>query len=86
MIMRNIILLIYFTSHLISGKVYHVSPGGLDSNPGSLEYPWQTIQYSVNQLSAGDTLFVHNGVYNESIVINNSGNENDGFIVIKNYK
>ena len=38
---------------------YYVAPsssGGSDSNAGTLAAPFETLQYAINQLSAGDTL------------------------------
>ena len=43
---------------------YYVSPNGDDTNDGlSDQTPFETMQKGINQLSAGDTLFVMNGIY-----------------------
>jgi len=52
---------------------YYVSPTGNNTNNGSLSSPWNTIQFSLNQLSNGDTLNLFSGTYNEKIQIPNDG-------------
>ncbi len=43
---------------------YHVDQSGNDSTgDGSLSTPWRTIRYALDQLSAGDTLYIHAGTY-----------------------
>lgn len=46
-----------------------VSPVGDDAAAGSAEAPWKTIQRGVKALSAGDTLVVMPGEYNETVNI-----------------
>lgn len=48
---------------------YYVSPTGNNGNNGSLAFPWLTVQFGLNQLSANDTLNVFTGVYHEKITI-----------------
>jgi len=53
----------------LTGMCYYVSKNGSDSNSGTETKPWLTIQFSIEQLSTGDTLLVKAGVYNELIEI-----------------
>jgi len=53
--------------------VFHVSPKGSDSNPGTKKKPFATIQAGVNQLHPGDTLLIHAGTYRETITFPRSG-------------
>ena len=46
---------------------YYVATGGSDSNKGTADAPWRTIQRSLSKLSPGDTLIVKGGMYNEQI-------------------
>lgn len=46
-----------------AGNNYYVATNGSDSNPGTINNPWKTIQHSVDQLQPGDTLLVRGGVY-----------------------
>jgi hypothetical protein len=48
-----------------SAPAFYVSPAGSDANDGSLAAPWRTIGFAVQQLGAGDTLYVRGGVYND---------------------
>ena len=55
---------------------YYVATTGNDSTgDGALTNPWRTIQYGVNRIAPGDTLFIREGVYNEALTIpaNKSG-------------
>lgn len=52
---------------------YYVSTTGSDSNPGSIDKPWRTIQYAVNRANAGDTIYIRGGYYGESVYIQRSG-------------
>ena len=66
---------------------YHVNPvGGNDSNLGTLGQPWLTLQYSLNQLTPGDTLNLHAGTYTSSqFTVNVSGTPGN-WITIRNYQ
>jgi hypothetical protein len=48
-------------------KEYHVAKNGNDSNPGSAEKPFLTIQAAANVALPGDVITVHTGVYRERI-------------------
>ncbi len=56
-----------------TGSVYYVDPGGSDSNPGTEDYPWETIQKAADTLVAGDTVYIKAGTYQERVVPQNSG-------------
>jgi len=45
------------------GAEYYVATTGSDSNPGTAEEPWATVKYAVSQMAAGDTVWVHGGLY-----------------------
>jgi hypothetical protein len=64
---------------------YYVSVSGDDANPGTLASPWRHIQYALNQVGAGSTIYVLNGVYNEKVAFPNSGSADGGYIVLQNY-
>jgi hypothetical protein len=46
------------------GAEYFIAPGGNNSNGGTLGSPWGTFDFAIDQLNAGDTLFVRGGTYN----------------------
>jgi hypothetical protein len=55
------------------GASFYVSKAGLDSNPGTMSLPWLTIQHAANSVSAGATVYVFGGVYNEAVNFPKSG-------------
>ena len=59
---------------LVAANEIHVSPSGKDTNPGTFDKPFRTIQAAVNSMNQGDVCIVHNGTYRESIEITKSGN------------
>ena len=55
-------------------KIHYVSSlNSSDSNPGSKEQPWKTIQHAVDAVKPGDTIYLGEGVYEEQVVITISG-------------
>jgi hypothetical protein len=46
-----------------AGTTYVVAPSGSDSNPGTLELPFRTVQQCVSVAQAGDTCLIRAGVY-----------------------
>ncbi|MDH7569064.1 MAG: right-handed parallel beta-helix repeat-containing protein [Armatimonadota bacterium] len=46
-----------------AGAVYHLSPDGDDSNPGTLQKPWRTPHHAAARVNAGDTVLFHPGTY-----------------------
>lgn len=51
-----------------SAATYYVATGGSNTNPGTIDRPWATIAYAVNSssgVSAGDTIYVRGGSYQE---------------------
>jgi alpha-L-arabinofuranosidase len=51
----------------LPGQAYHVSPNGLDGNPGSESRPFKTISAAAAIAQAGDVVTVHKGVYRERV-------------------
>ncbi len=56
-----------------TGATYYVSTTGNDSSPGMIGSPWLTIQHAADSVSAGATVYVFGGVYNESVNFPASG-------------
>jgi len=56
-----------------SGSAFYVSTTGNDSNSGSSTSPWRTIQKAANTVSAGATVIVTAGTYNERVNVIQSG-------------
>ena len=64
---------------------YYVSTAGDDTNPGTLASPWKHIQYALDRVGAGSTVYVLGGVYNEFVTFQNSGSASGGYIILQNY-
>src|SRR4030042_2857872 len=69
---------LYFFSatslHPQTGPVYYyVAPGGDDSNPGTESLPWKTLTKAASMATAGVTVFIKQGTYNERLVLLFSG-------------
>ncbi|MFH1319389.1 MAG: carbohydrate-binding protein, partial [Bacteroidota bacterium] len=54
-------------------NAYYVATNGNDANPGTEASPWRTIQKAANTLTAGKTVYVKSGTYNEQVTVKNSG-------------
>jgi len=52
---------------------YYVSTSGSDSNAGTSDRPWRTIQKAANTMVAGDTVTVRAGDYAERVQVSRSG-------------
>jgi len=64
------------------GDNSYVSP---DGNCDGKTPCYTTIQAAVNAATAGTTINVMNGEYNESVVFPNSGSASNGYITLQNY-
>jgi len=66
------------------GNTYYVAKNGSDSNPGTEAQPWLTIRKAALTMTAGDTVYIKEGVYHESIEPANSG-DSGAWITYRNY-
>jgi parallel beta-helix repeat protein len=57
----------------ITGTIYYVANNGLDSNGGTIDKPFKTIQKAANTVKAGENVMIRGGVYHERITISVSG-------------
>lgn len=63
-----------------------VSKNGSNSSLGSLKRPFRTIQYALDNVRAGQTIYILEGTYYEKLEIINSGSRNGGYITIRSYE
>ena len=61
------------TAEAAPGDIYYVASDGDDSNPGTESQPWRTIQKAANTMSAGDSVIVLAGNYDERVQVTRSG-------------
>ena len=78
-------LLLSWYSFPLPASDYYVSPTGNDSNAGTLDSPWKTIQHAANSVSPGDTVFIRGGTYSELLNISVSGSSSGGYITFRNF-
>ena len=65
--------------------VYFVSPGGSESNPGTIDAPFLLINTAVSKALPGDTIFLREGNYQQKVMVAVSGTA-EKQIVITAYK
>ncbi|SFR26949.1 MULTISPECIES: right-handed parallel beta-helix repeat-containing protein [unclassified Paenibacillus] len=68
-----------------AGTEYYVSTSGSDSNAGTNDAPWKTLQHAADVAPAGSTVYVRGGVYKQKLKITRSGSASQGPIVFTNY-
>jgi hypothetical protein len=54
---------------------YYISTTGSDTNPGTLDEPFETIQKCADITLPGDTCYIRGGTYRETVIPKNTGNE-----------
>ena len=59
--------ILIFNTTTSKSATYYVDLTGNDSNPGTQESPWKTIQKAANVVMAGDTVLVGPGNYKELV-------------------
>jgi Right handed beta helix region len=79
-----LLLLPSISLHGQSGSTFYVSKSGSDSNSGSFTAPWLTIQHAASTVTAGATVYVESGTYNESVTFPSSGTSSQ-YITFENY-
>jgi hypothetical protein len=55
------------------GQTFYVAPEGSDTNPGTIQAPWQTIQHAFDTLVPGQRALVREGMYAESLIMHRAG-------------
>jgi len=77
---------IFLPTLFASATTYYVSTTGSNTNDGlTTTSAWRNIQYAANHVSAGDTVQVLAGIYNEVVTISVSGSATAGYITFQNY-
>jgi parallel beta-helix repeat protein len=62
----------------------YVSPSGSDSNDGSKQSPYKSINTALDNAAVGTTVYLREGTYSENVSFSNSGTES-AYITLKNY-
>jgi len=66
-------------------QTFYVALTGSDANPGTIDSPWRTIQHAADSVKAGETIYIHGGVYHESVDIQVSGSATAGPVTFQSY-
>lgn len=72
------ILVLLLATHPLLANDFYVAANGNDANSGLApdgQHALKSIQAGVDKLNAGDTLFIREGVYRETVVFKQSGTE-----------
>ncbi len=64
-----------------TGNVYWVSTTGSDTNDGSFNHPFATINQGVNRANPGDIVYVESGTYVDNLYITKSGQPDAPIII-----
>ncbi len=72
LILVNIFLLLFFY-YLYKNNTIYVSTFGSDSNPGTLDKPFKSIQFASNHAKPGTTIKILPGIYREQVTVLNQG-------------
>src|SRR5262245_13745338 len=71
-VLRCLVLLALWSSCGLASD-YYVAPTGNDTNPGTMDRPFLTIQKAASTMVAGDTTYVRAGTYRETVIPARSG-------------
>ena len=60
---KPLVFIFLLISAISNGRTFYLSPVGLDSNPGTINQPFFTLNKAWTVISAGDTLYLRGGIY-----------------------
>ena len=66
-----------------SSPVLYVSPSGSNTNPGTEQQPFRTLQHAADVATPGATVDVRGGTYCQQLVIHVSGDAAGGYITFR---
>jgi PGF-pre-PGF domain-containing protein len=69
-----IIIFVLLTSSVIATDHYVTTTGNDTSGNGTQVAPWLTIQHAIDNVTAGDIIYVANGTYTENVEVNKAVN------------
>ncbi|MDO6759464.1 right-handed parallel beta-helix repeat-containing protein [Tamlana sp. 2_MG-2023] len=68
-ILLLLLLLFIMLTQALSATEYYVSKNGADSNNGSINNPFKTIQKAADIMVSGDICYIKRGVYREQVTV-----------------
>ncbi|MFL0770922.1 MAG: DUF1565 domain-containing protein, partial [Prochlorococcus sp.] len=69
----------------VTSRNYYVATNGDDTNPGTLQAPFKTIQHAITKVKAGDTVQIRGGIYREKLLLEDINGTKDNPITFENY-
>lgn len=70
----KIIIIFFYFCQVLYGTDYYVKTNGSNLSPGtSWASAWKTISYAASNVSAGDVVFVSNGIYKGAVNVMSNG-------------
>ncbi|WP_167859324.1 carbohydrate binding domain-containing protein [Paenibacillus cymbidii] len=63
-----------------AGATYYVATNGSDSNPGTFDSPFRTIQHAADVTAPGDTVLIRGGTYRETVNVTQSGTASEPIV------
>ncbi len=67
------LLILVLSSTNLKAAEYYVAANGNNSNPGTINQPWRTIQHAADVMMPGDIVYIRGGTYNENVQTTRSG-------------
>jgi len=69
----------------VTSRGLYVATNGDDTNPGTIEAPFKTIQHAVSAVRPGDIVNIRAGTYRETVTLDNINGAENNPITFKNY-
>lgn len=69
-----------------NAKDFFVAPDGKDTEPGSMEAPFATIQHAFDQASPGDTVYLRGGTYRQAVTLTGKSGKEGAPLTLKSYQ
>jgi hypothetical protein len=82
------LIIVLYSSTGAAAEFYVDPENGSDAYPGTLTEPWGTVSHALSAASpvtAGDTVYLREGVYREHVRVYKSGNDTAGPITVTAY-
>lgn len=72
---RDIVLIALFLSNVVNAQTFYVAPNGADQpSAGSIDNPWATISFAIDQVADGSIIEVAPGTYNGRVRLDQAFN------------
>ena len=79
-IIKGVLITLPLVQNCLATEFYVDINKGVDTNSGTIDHPFKTIDKAVSKVGAGDIVFLREGTYRETITVNKSGTESKPII------